>query len=86
MAERYKGKVTFVGVSNNDTVEDGMAYQEEFDVPYPLAHSPEVWEQFKVPYQPVTAVFDGSGEVVGAIEGPITEESLVELIEKALRS
>lgn len=84
MAERYKGEVTFIGVSNNDTIEAGMEYAAEYSVPYPLAHAPEVWEQFGVPYQPVTAVFDGAGEVVGSIEGPITEDGLVRLIEEAL--
>lgn len=82
--ERYEGEVAFVGVSNNDTVADGKAYQQEYNVPYPLGHAPDVWEQFKVPYQPVTAVFDGAGEVVGSVDGPISEDALVELIEKAL--
>lgn len=81
--ERYEGEVVFVGVSNNDTVADGKAYQRDYAVPYPLAHAPDVWEQFEVPYQPVTAVFDGAGEVVGSVDGPISAERLVELIEKA---
>jgi peroxiredoxin len=82
--ERYEGEVVFIGVSNNDTVADGEAYQAEYEVPYPLAHAPKVWEQFEVPYQPVTAVFDGAGEVVDSVDGPITEARLVELIEQAL--
>lgn len=82
--ERYEGEVVFIGVSNNDTVADGEAYQAEYEVPYPLAHAPKVWEQFEVPYQPVTAVFDGAGEVIGSVDGPITEARLVELIEQAL--
>ena len=53
-------------------------------MPYPLAHAPKVWEQFEAPDQPVTAVFDGTGEVVGSVDGPISEATLVELIEKAL--
>ena len=82
--EKYEGEVVFIGVSNNDTIADGEAYQVEYDVPYPLAHAPKVWEQFEVPYQPVTAVFDGAGEVVGSVDGPISEARLVELIEEAL--
>jgi cytochrome c biogenesis protein CcmG/thiol:disulfide interchange protein DsbE len=82
--ERYGGEVVFIGVSNNDTVADGEAYQVEYGVPYPLAHAPKVWEQFEVPYQPVTAVFDGAGEVVGSVDGPISEATLVDLIEQAL--
>ncbi|MBA2272618.1 MAG: TlpA family protein disulfide reductase [Actinobacteria bacterium] len=84
LAEDYAGKVAFIGVSNNDTVADGKAYAEQFDVPYPLGHAPEVWSQFDVPYQPVTLVLDGSGEIVARVDGPVTQEGLRRLIEKAL--
>lgn len=84
LAEDYQGKVAFIGVSNNDTVEDGKAYAERFEVPYPLGHAPEVWSQFDVPYQPVTIVFDGSGDIVARVEGPVTPEGLRRDIEKAL--
>ena len=66
----------FFGASNNDTVEDGRAYAEEFEVPYQLAHAPEVWDIFGVPYQPVTIVFDQAGRERQRIDGPITYESL----------
>ena len=59
MAEEFEGEVIFFGASNNDTIEDGRAYQEEFGVPYDLAHAPEVWDLFGVPYQPVTIVLNG---------------------------
>jgi len=84
LAEDYAGKVAFIGVSNNDTVADGKAYAEQFDVPYPLGHAPGVWSQFDVPYQPVTLVLDGSGEIVARVDGPITAEGLRRDIEKAL--
>ena len=76
--------MVFVGVSNNDTVEDGMRFVEEFDVPYQMAHAPEVWEQFDVPYQPVTIVFDSEHEIVERFTGPIEYESLKAAIEKVL--
>ena len=78
--------MAFIGVSNHDTIADGKAYAEQFDVPYPLGHAPEVWEQFDVPYQPVTIVLDGSGGVVARVDGPITLEGLHSHIEKALRA
>ena len=76
--------MAFIGVSNNDTVADGKAYAAHFNVPYPLGHAPEVWSQFDVPYQPVTLVLDGSGEIVARVDGPITLGGLRREIEKAL--
>lgn len=84
MAEEFEGKVTFAGVSNNDSVEDGKGYVEEFDVPYPMAHSPETWDAFGVPYQPVTIVIDADGGIVDRFEGPITYEGLKASIEATL--
>lgn len=82
MAEEYEGEVTFFGVSNNDTVEDGQAYAEEYGVPYELANAPEVWDAYGVPYQPVTVVIGADGGIADRIEGQVTYESLKELIEK----
>lgn len=84
MAERYKGKVAFIGVSNNDSVSDGEAYAGELEVPYPLAHAPGVWELYEVPYQPVTIVFASDGAVASRIEGPITLDGLNEIIRQQL--
>ena len=81
MAEEYQGKVTFFGVSNNDSVEDGRSYAESFDVPYELANAPEVWEAFDVPYQPVTIVIGADGGIAQRIEGEITYEQLKEALE-----
>ena len=84
MAEEYEGKITFFGVSNNDTVEDGRSYAESLDVPYDLANAPEVWEAFDVPYQPVTVVIDADGGIAQRIDGPITYEQLKEAIEQVV--
>ena len=82
MAEEYEGEVTFFGVSNNDTVADGRAYQDEYEVPYELAHAPEVWEAYGVPYQPVTVVIDPTGQIVERFEGQITYDDLKRALEK----
>jgi hypothetical protein len=84
LAEEYEDRVTFVGVSNNDTVADGKDYVRTYDVPYAMAHAPEVWEAFDVPYQPVTIVLDEEGKVVERIDGPIEKKSLQVAIEAAL--
>ena len=84
LAEKYEGKVSFIGVSNNDSVPDGKAYASEFEVPYPLAHAPEVWDLYDVPYQPVTIVVGSDGEVASRIEGPISPDGLNEIIRRQL--
>ena len=86
MAERYRGRAFFVGVSNHDTVADGKAYAAEFGVPYPLAHAPKVWRLYEVPYQPVTVVIGPDGRVASRTEGPITVEGLNETIQSFVQS
>lgn len=74
--------MTFVGVSNNDTVADGKAYAQAFEVPYALAHAPGVWELYDVPYQPVTIIIDRDGMIAARLDGPVTYESLKGAIER----
>lgn len=74
----------FAGVSNNDTVQDGERYVRNFQVPYAMAHAPEVWEAYGVPYQPVTIIIDADGAIVHRTEGPVTYEGLKEAIEESL--
>jgi thiol-disulfide isomerase/thioredoxin len=76
LAEEFKGKVTFVGVSNEDTVDDGRRYQADLEVPYALAHAPEVWEAYGNPFRPTTIVIGPDGEIAARVDGPITYEGL----------
>ncbi len=84
MAEEFEGEVAFIGVSNNDTVEDGRAYAEEFGVPYDLAHAPEVWELYDNPYRPTTIVIGADGGIAAQVDGPITLGGLRAAIEAEL--
>jgi thiol-disulfide isomerase/thioredoxin len=84
LAEEYEGQVTFIGVSNNDTVADGRAYRDEFDVPYALAHAPEVWELYGDPFRPTTIVIGPDGAQAARIDGPVTLDGLRSQIEDAL--
>ncbi len=81
MAEEFEGRVSFVGVSNNDTVEDGKTYVADLNVPYVMAHAPEVWEAYEVPYQPVTVVIDAEGSITARVTGPVTYQGLKQAIE-----
>lgn len=84
MAEEYEGKIVFAGVSNNDTVEDGKGFVEDYGVPYAMAHAPDVWDAYDVPYQPVTIVIDANGAIVQRYDGPIEYDQLKEGIEAVL--
>ena len=68
--------MVFVGVSNNDTVEDGKQYVVDFDVPYAMAHAPEVWSLYDDPFRPTTIVIDATGRIAAHIDGPVTYERL----------
>lgn len=76
--------MAFIGLSNNDSAEDGEAFADEYQVPYPLAHAPEVWDLFEVPYQPVTIVVSANGSMVSRFDGPITGGEVEEVIETLL--
>lgn len=84
MAEAYEQEAVFIGVSNQDTVADGKAYQRGFDVPYDLANAPEVWELYGFPFRPTTIVIGRDGAIAGRIDGPVTLDGLRALIERAL--
>ena len=84
MAEEYEGKIVFIGVSNNDTVAAGQDYVETFDVPYAMAHAPEVWDQFEFPFRPTTIVIDAEGAIAARTDGEISYEVLKKDIEAVL--
>ena len=77
-------EVVFIGVSNNDTVDAGKGYVEEFDVPYAMAHAPEVWDLFDVPYQPVTIVIADDGTIARRFIGPVTGDDVGAVIDRLL--
>lgn len=84
MAEEFEGQVTFIGVSNNDTVADGKAYVSEFQVPYAMAHAPEVWALYDDPLRPTTLVIDGDGNIAHETNGPIDHGVLKIAIQEVL--
>ena len=84
MAEEYEGKIVFIGVSNNDTVAAGKDYVETFDVPYAMAHAPEVWDLFEFPFRPTTIVIDAEGAIASRTDGEISYKVLKKDIEAVL--
>ena len=70
-------------MSFRDTVDDGRAYQREFDVPYPLANdaSGRTWGTWRVPYQPVTVVVDDRGRIARRFDGEVEARDLQAVLE-----
>ena len=83
VARDYEGQVQFFGVSNNDSVVEGRNFQQEFEVPYPLANdaSGRTWAAWGVPYQPVTVIVDQRGRVARRFDGGIEPEELAPVLE-----
>lgn len=84
MAEEYGDRVVFIGVSNQDTIDDGRAYQERYGVPYALANSPDVWQLYGDPFRPTTIVITPEGVEDVRIDGPITKERLRAELDRVL--
>jgi peroxiredoxin len=74
VAVEFTGRAGFVGVSHNDTVAAGRAYQRRFDISYPLANdaSGRTWARWGVPYQPVTVLVDKQGRLAQRFDGGTT--------------
>ena len=83
VAEDFKGRLQFLGVSNHDTVSDGREYQRQFEIPYPLANdsSGRTWAAWGVAYQPVTVVVDQHGRVAWRFAGLLEPGMLAPVLE-----
>jgi hypothetical protein len=82
LAEEFEGQAVFAGVSNDDTVEDGMSYVEEFGVTYSMGHAPEVWAAFDDPLRPSTIVIDADGNIATIVTGPISHEGMRQILKQ----
>ena len=83
VAVAFKGRVQFLGVSNHDTVSEGREYQQQFEIPYPLANDStgRTWAAWGVPYQPVTVVVDQHGRVAWRFAGLLEQGMLDPVLE-----
>jgi peroxiredoxin len=83
VAREFQGTVQFFGVSYNDSVSEGRKFQDQFEVPYPLANDPSgrTWAAYQVPYQPVTVVVDARGRVARRWTGSVEPEQLAPVLE-----
>jgi hypothetical protein len=82
LAEEYEDRAVFAGVSNNDTIEDGRGYVEEFGVEYAMGNAPEVWAAYDDPVRPSTIVIDANGDIATIVTGPVSLEGMRQILDQ----
>ncbi|MEY3587941.1 MAG: hypothetical protein RJA47_537 [Actinomycetota bacterium] len=77
-AERWAGKVDFLGINPNDTVESATAFLTENQVTYPnyLDRTGEQLSLSKVGTMPTTYFLDARGTIVTMHAGELTEKDI----------
>jgi cytochrome c biogenesis protein CcmG, thiol:disulfide interchange protein DsbE len=88
VSKTYQGRVQFVGVDILDQREPARAFIEEFGWPYPSVFDPEGDIRDALGYvgQPVTVLYDEAGDSVFVWSGAISEDILVEELDRVVES
>jgi thiol-disulfide isomerase/thioredoxin len=88
VSETYQGRVQFVGVDILDQREPARAFIEEFGWAYPSVFDPEGDIRDALGYvgQPVTVLYDEAGDSVFVWSGAISEDILVEELDRVVES
>jgi cytochrome c biogenesis protein CcmG/thiol:disulfide interchange protein DsbE len=86
-AGQWAGKVTFMGINPNDTVESATAFLDRFGVSYPnyLDRTGEQLSLSGVGTMPTTFFLDASGTVVTMHAGELTDKDIISGIARILR-
>jgi hypothetical protein len=88
VARAYQGRVQFVGIDILDQREPARAFVQEFGWPYPSVFDPggDIRDELGYVGQPVTVVYDAAGEAVFVWSGAISEDILVEELDRVVQS
>ena len=84
MAERYKGRVHFVGITFNDRRKEAAGVLERTGVAYPAAFDPasEVANDYALRVMPTTFFIGPDGNLIERKDGEISEVQLRTVIER----
>ena len=87
-ANRYRGKVIFLGVLSRDSPNAGLKFMRTYGMGYPsvLDVTSEISPFLKVSGLPTTMVFDRHGSLVTRVFGGISEQRLAASINESLRT
>jgi cytochrome c biogenesis protein CcmG/thiol:disulfide interchange protein DsbE len=83
--KQYAGEVSFVGVDTQDNPEAAAAFLREVGVTYPqlVDVDGQLLDHLGIPGLPITVVLDERGRVASRHVGPLTHETLRELVDGA---
>lgn len=90
-AEELDGRASFVGINlRNASADDALAYERNFDVPYPSFYSPDGEAMLAFPGTlgprtiPAFVVLDSEGRIAASIIGELpSKQTLVDLVDDA---
>ena len=85
VSERLEGRVAFVGINHQDGKTSAIEFQKEVGVRYPSGRDPagNVGTRYGVVGLPTTFLVDGSGHIVARKLGEVSENELIELVDRA---
>ena len=82
---RRAGKVAFLGVDRQDARDDALRFLDRTGVTYPSGYDPD--GKLDAPYRlrgmPTTVVVAANGTVVDHVSGPMSEDRLERVLERA---
>lgn len=86
VAGEHGGRVRFLGVQILDGRDEGLAYVEEFGIPYPSVRdaSGRIADLYGVTGVPETVFLDAEGAIVGTYIGGFAEGQLADLVARLL--
>ena len=86
LAERYEGRVGFLGVNYVDDAAQARRWERDYAIPYPSIADPSgrLAGDLGFPYLPHTLVVDAGGTIRYRIFGETTEQELAGLLDEVL--
>jgi len=87
VAESYEGEAVLLGVAVRDDPKVAARFLQDFAITYPNLYDPsgDVLRALEVRVFPTTYVFDANGVIVSRVDGGVSEQRIVGMIEDALR-
>jgi thiol-disulfide isomerase/thioredoxin len=88
VARAYQDRVQFVGIDILDQREPARAFIREFGWPYPSVFDPkgDIRDALGFVGQPITVLYDSAGQSVFVWSGAISEDVLVEELDRVVES
>lgn len=85
--ESYGSEVHFVGIDIRDARSDALAFADRYGLDYTLVRDEDldIYRDYGLTGQPESFFIDGDGVVVQHVNGPLTEETLLQYLDVLVR-